>query len=148
MKVRFYVAPQQGDGTGLNPYRSILNDMIDIKQGEWFDEIDNPAKHISICCVHALDATHTKIVSDPKVVPVGNMFEEKDGTLDKLISDVTSLNTKLSGKVVSSFKETEKVRDILGSIMREFTVEQILQGQRKIVDKESIGKLRMSGEEF
>ncbi len=64
MAIRIYIAPQIGSGTFQDPYRSLLNNFIDVSQGDWFDEIDNPATRHSICTVHASQATHDKIYAD------------------------------------------------------------------------------------
>src|SRR5512147_2193644 len=91
--IRFYIAPQGGSGTDADPYRSILNDLIDIQVGDWFDEIDNPARRISICCVHASQATHDRIAADVRVLPVGGLHADLDlrARLDDLISGLPNL---------------------------------------------------------
>ncbi len=70
MAMRLYLAPQSGDGTPENPYRNILNDLIDLPAGDWFDEIDHPARRYSICTVYALQATHDRIAADARVTAI------------------------------------------------------------------------------
>ena len=107
MLVRFYVAPQQGDGSHGNPFRSILNDLINISQGDYFQEIDNPARRISICCVHASQATHDAIVADGRALEVGNLIEDTQlkNHLDSPINtipNIAALKTALETKGISS----------------------------------------------
>jgi hypothetical protein len=68
LNMKLYLAPQRGTGTEDDEVRSILNDLIDITQGDWFDERDNPARRISICSVHASEATHNNIITDGRSV--------------------------------------------------------------------------------
>lgn len=70
MPIRQYLAPQRGTGTDADPYTSILNDLIDITQGEGFDEIDHPARRYSICTVTASQATHDVIAADARVTVI------------------------------------------------------------------------------
>jgi len=136
MKVRFYVAPQQGDGTFQNPYRSILNDLINISQGEWFDEIDHPARRISICCVHASDATHAVILADSRPVPISELYEE--GAVNEGLSHIfnnitgsTALKTKMENHGISTswITNSNTMRDVLRYLIRIFTVTQITDGE-------------------
>ena len=69
MPIRIYRAKQIGTGTWEDPYRSILNEFIDIHQGDWFDEIDNPLTHFSICMVYARQVAHDAIYADRTVNP-------------------------------------------------------------------------------
>lgn len=64
MPIRIYRAPQIGTGTFTDPYRSLLNTFIDVSQGDWFDEIDNPSARQSICTVHARQSVHDAIYAD------------------------------------------------------------------------------------
>lgn len=68
LNMKVYIAPQIGSGTFLDPYRSKLNDYIDIHAGETFDEIDNPARRYSICIVTAQPSTFAVIDADPDIV--------------------------------------------------------------------------------
>jgi hypothetical protein len=136
MLTRFYVAPQQGDGSLSNPYRSILNDLININQGDWFDEIDNPARHISICCVHALQTSHDAILADGRALPIGSIFDDTQKTvfLNSLISSIpnlTALKASLEGLGISTswFSGSNTIRDGIRYLMRVFSTGQIADGE-------------------
>jgi hypothetical protein len=81
MPLRIYIAPQIGSGMMLSldpstwsdttgPYRSLLNTFIDPANGDNFDEIDHPARRVSICTVEASAAVLTAIEADVRVTPV------------------------------------------------------------------------------
>jgi hypothetical protein len=81
MPLRIYIAPQIGSGLMLSPdpstwsdttgpFRSILHSFIDVSAGHNFDEIDHPARRISICAVEASAAVLTAIEADARVTPV------------------------------------------------------------------------------
>lgn len=136
MLTRFYVAPQQGDGSFLNPYRSILNDFINIHQGDWFDEIDNPARHISICCVHALQTSHDAILADGRALPIGSIFDDAQKTvfLNSLISSIpnlTALKTSLGSHGISTswLSGSNTIRDGIRYLIRIFSTAQIADGE-------------------
>jgi len=136
MKVRFYVAPQIGDGTFQNPYRSILNDLVDVESGDWFDEIDHPARRISICCVHASDATHAVILADSRPVPISELYEEGAVGigLAKIFNNITgseALKTKMENHGISTawITNSNTMRDVLRYLIRIFTVTQITDGE-------------------
>jgi hypothetical protein len=137
MKVRFYIAPQQGDGTDLNPFRSILRkDFIDVKRGERFDEIDNPARRISICCVHALDETHTKIVKEVKdiiiVSPLVDGYEGLSKILDTPfieIKDIADAKTFEGIGIDTTWIKDNTLRDFIQHIVKLFSVVQIADGE-------------------
>jgi len=78
MPLRIYIAPQIGSGLMLSPdpstwsdttgpYRSLLHNLVDGQAGDSFDEIDHPARHISICTVEASVATLDLIDADARV---------------------------------------------------------------------------------
>jgi len=136
MKVRFYVAPQQGDGTFLNPYRSILNDLIDIHAGDWFDEIDNPARHISICCVHASDASHAVILADARAIAVSPLFaSEADipnglNTVLNSIPGIATIKTKLEANGINMawISGSNTLKDAIRYLVKTHTIAQIADG--------------------
>jgi gas vesicle protein len=145
MKVRFYIAPQQGDGTFLDPFRSILNDFIDIAKGEWFDEIDHPARRISICCVHALDETHGNIGKDGKVIIVSPLTDEKE--LSKIldmpfseIKDIADSQTLEGIGIDASWVKDNTLKDVLQHIMKLFSAVQIADGEGEQEVKEFLSK--------
>ena len=136
MKVRFYVAPQQGDGTFQNPFRSVLNDLINISQGDWFDEIDHPARRISICCVHASDATHAVILADSRPVPISELYEEGAvgiglAKIFNSITGSTALKTKMENQGISTawITSSNTMRDVLRYLIRIFTITQVSDGE-------------------
>jgi hypothetical protein len=136
MKVRFYVAPQQGDGTFQNPFRSVLNDLINISQGDWFDEIDHPARRISICCVHASDATHAVILADSRPIPISELYEEGAVGIGLVrifnnITGSTALKTKMENQGISTswITSSNTMRDVLRYLIRIFTVTQVSDGE-------------------
>ena len=84
--IALYHAPQIGSGTEADPYRSLLNDLIDTAAGEWFTEIDHESvktakdarKLESVCCVRAGQKTHERIAADPRVTRIGVVKPETD----------------------------------------------------------------------
>lgn len=172
MKVRFYVAPQQGDGTMMNPYRSIINDLLDNAGNtlkaqqiqaiydtakvenrpltpeeqiqvktlqdsmEWFDEIDHPARRISICCVHALDTSHAVILADSRAVPISELYEEGavNTGLERVFNSIVGagvLKTKMENQGISAswITNSNTMRDVLRYLVRIFTICQVSDGE-------------------
>jgi hypothetical protein len=84
--IALYRAPQIGSGTIEDPFRSILNELIDTSAGEWFDEIDHESvkdaaevrRLESVCCVRAAQKTHDRIRRDPRVTLIGEVKPETD----------------------------------------------------------------------
>jgi len=87
---RLYLAPQNGDGTFDSPYRSRLNDYVDVHAGEGFDEFDHPAYHWSLCCVGASEATHAAIIADAQVKPATPELSTTKAALVTLLSQPLS----------------------------------------------------------
>jgi len=137
MKVRFYLAPQQGTGTEIDPYRSILNDLIDVHQGDWFDEIDNPARHISICCVHALDASHTAILGNTQVIPVSPLFASEADiptgleTILNSIPGIATIKSKLetNGINMAWISGSNTLKDAIRYLLKTHAIAQIADGE-------------------
>lgn len=147
MLVRFYLAPQQGTGTFQDPYRSILNSLINIQQGDWFDEIDNPARRISICCVHALQGSHDVIIADGRALPVGNLIENTNlkSHLDSLINSLSNIgllktNLEVRGISTTWLSASNTIRDGLRYLLRVFSTAQIADGQGNGNIKDLIGR--------
>lgn len=175
LKVRFYLAPQKGTGTFIDPYRSILNDLIDTTLGDWFDEIDNPVRRLSLCCVHASDDVHTGIEKDSRVIPVSPLYKDEADLKDGMngIYDLKSIDLKALG-IDKDMVSGTTLKDILSYIIKVFTVAQVADGKGDQITKtliasdpmaisggKTIGeaidlkvkqlgmtKLRMSGEDF
>jgi len=143
LKIRFYIGPQIGSGTVLNPYRSLLNDFIHIENGEWFTEIDNPARRISICCVVAEQTTHTAIATDSRVIICSPLADDKADMKTKLentfnsIAGAAALKVKLEaiGIDTSWIGGSDTLRLGLRYLLRVFTVGQFADG-------ESVGEVR------
>jgi hypothetical protein len=147
MLVRFYLAPQQGTGTILDPIRSILNDFINIYADEKFNEIDNPARKISICCVHASQATHDSIVADGRSLPIGNLIEDVElktylNSLISSIPNVSVLKTVLEtyGISTSWLSGSNTIRDGIRYLVRIFATAQIANGEYNANIKDLIGR--------
>ena len=137
MSISFYLAPQQGTGTFLDPYRSILNNLIDITQGDWFDEIDNPARHISICCVHTSDATHATIATNAQVITVSPLYADDSqlqtgmSTLLSSIPGIGAIRTKLESNGIDTSWATgsSTIKDAIQYLIRTHSIAQIADGQ-------------------
>uniref|UniRef100_A0A6M3JU11 Uncharacterized protein n=1 Tax=viral metagenome TaxID=1070528 RepID=A0A6M3JU11_9ZZZZ len=148
MKARFYIAPQKGIGTEENPYRSILNDFINIHVGEWFDEIDHPARHISICCVHAGDTVHANILIDAKIFPISPLFNDESEISNGLnlsfdsIFNISAIKTKLEEHGINTawISKSNTLKDVLRYLLRNFAICQIIDGQGLINVKEVLKK--------
>ena len=146
MKVRFYLAPQQGIGTFLNPYRSILNDLIDIQAGDWFDEIDNPARHISICCVHASDTSHAAILANAQVIPVSPLFASEANipvgleTVLNSIPGIATIKTKLEANGINMawISGSNTLKDAIRYLFKTHAIAQIADGEGKSEVKQLI----------
>jgi len=136
MTIRLYLAPQTGSGTIYDPIRSILNGLIDVAAGDRFTEIDNPARLISICCVHASQATHDAITADARVLPLGNLCADEAAFrahLDSLISglpNLAALKTALEERGISTswYSGSNTIRDGVRWLVRNFAIAQIAQG--------------------
>jgi hypothetical protein len=109
-----------------------LNDLIDIHAGDWFDEIDNPARHISICCVHASDDAHMAIEKDLKVIPVSLLYKDeaelKQGLGEQAMLD-TIHTTLVANGIDKNMVVGITVRDFLSYLIKIFTVAQIADGK-------------------
>jgi hypothetical protein len=75
MNINLYLAPREAATLTMGPKtwpitRSILCAYVDSPAGEWFDEIDHADRALSLCCVHASDATHAAIQADARVTRV------------------------------------------------------------------------------
>lgn len=137
MSIRFYVAPQAGTGTFEAPYRSLLNSFIDVASGEFFQEIDNPARRLSICCVTASDTTHANIAADSRVIVISRLYADlaalKTGlneTLDN-IPGAATIKTKLEtvGISTSWITGTNTLKDAIRYLFRVHFMGQIADGE-------------------
>lgn len=137
MPIRFYVAPQQGTGTFVDPFRSILNDLINVQAGESFTEIDHSSRRISICCVRASDTTHATILADARVFPASPLYADDvamaagmEVTLNN-IPNIAAIKTKLENAGVSTawISGSNTLRDALRYLVRNFSTCQIADGE-------------------
>lgn len=104
MSIALYLAPQIGSGTYSDPYRSMLNDLINIISGDWFDEIDHPIRRVSICCVHASDATHSAIALNSQVVRLSSLMPDNLDFASKMDMAATSLPTDMQTAIVTALE--------------------------------------------
>lgn len=135
-----YYAPQIGTGTEEDPFRSLLNDFIDVQVGEWFDEIDNPARRFSICVVSASQTTHNSIGADIRctlLIPTlaGNQ-EDLRTLLNTSFSSFSvgwrnAAQAKLEELGVSTtwITGTNTLRDVIRYILRTHFFAQIADGK-------------------
>lgn len=143
MKIRFYIAPQIGSGTTYYPYQSLLNDFIHVENGEWFAEMDNPARRLSICCVVAEASTHTAIAADSRVIVCSPLADDKADMRTKLeqtfnsVPNVAVLKTKLEAIGINTawISGSDTLRTGLRYLLKVFTVGQF-------VDGEEVGEVR------
>jgi hypothetical protein len=129
LNMKLYLAPQSGTGAEEDPIRSILNDLIDINQGDWFDEIDNPARKISLCSVHASVQTHAIIQADGRAVLLTpNEITSSAALKETLDAPFTSwpsawrtaakTGLEANGISVAWVTETNTLRDVLRYLLR------------------------------
>lgn len=134
--MKLYLAPQLGDGSDLNPYRSALNDLIDIEAGDWFDERDNPARHVSICNVHASAATHNNIALDGRAVLLTPIDILDQATLQTVLDAPFSSwpvafrtaaqdGLEANGVSVAWVTGTNNLRDVIRYLLRGFVFAQM-----------------------
>lgn len=139
MKLRLYIAPQQGTGSRFDPYRSIVNDLIDVNAGESFNEIDYPARRYSLVLVMAEDTTHQVIAADSNVTLVSRLYDDRQALKDDLDSDISSfpsvfvqeLNTKLEAGGISTswISSSNTLRDVIRYLIRVCFISQICYGE-------------------
>ena len=137
MPVRIYIAPQIGSGIVLSPdpstwsdttgpFRSLLNNFINLAAGEGFEEIDHPARRISICTVEASATTLDAIEGDARVVPVLPIRATDRTHLESL-----GVNTEwITG--------ASTMKDVLRQIVKLFSVAQVADGHGQTDVKEFI----------
>jgi hypothetical protein len=160
MPVRIYIAPQIGSGIVLSadpstwsdttgPFRSLLNNYINLAAGEGFDEIDHPARRISICTVEASAATLDAIEADARVVPVIPIRATDRTHLAQILNAPFSsyplawrnaARTKLESLGVNTewITGTSTMKDVLRQIVKLFSVAQVADGHGQTGVKEFI----------
>lgn len=149
MPIRFYIAPQQGDG--LSPqtaFRSILNDFINVQAGEHFQEIDNPARRLSICCVTAADATHAAIVADARVIAISRLYADQTAAIEGLqeslnnIPGIAAVKTRLEEIGINTgwITGSNSLKDAIRYIFRIFSTSQIAAGEGNANIKDIIAR--------
>ncbi len=126
------------DATG--PYRSLLNNLINASNGDNFDEIDHPARRISICTVEASSATLDAIETDVRVIPVIPLRATDRTHLATILSAPFS-NYPLAWRNAARAKleswgiNTEWItgshtmKDVLRQVIKIFSVAQVADGQ-------------------
>lgn len=151
MPIRIYVAPQIGSGVVLDPnplnwtdttgpFRSLLTKFISPSAGEGFDEIDHPARRISICTVEAQSATLDAIEADPRVTPVIPTRATDRAQLAQILNAPfssyplawrNSARLRLEGFGVNTewITGTNTMKDVLRQVIKLFSVAQVADGQ-------------------
>jgi hypothetical protein len=135
--LRLYLAPQIGSGTRQNPFRSLLNNLIDTAAGDRFSEMDNPARHISLCCLDASSATHTAVSANSQVVSLGESAGDRasfTASLNGLLSglpNLAALQSALEARGVSItwISSANTVRDLVRWLLRGFAIAQLGDGE-------------------
>jgi hypothetical protein len=140
--VKIYLAPQIGSGTFLDPFRSKLNNYINVQAGESFDEIDNPARRYSICTVIAQPATHQTIATDPTIIaltPNDVTPAQLQAVLDSPVSSLpsafrTNVQNALEAKGISFawVGASNTVRDVFRYLLRVHFFAQRVEGEGNI----------------
>lgn len=137
--VKIYIAPQIGNGTFEDPFRSLINNYIDVSAGEGFTEIDNPARRYSICAVTAQPITHAAITADPSVIsltPIDVTAAELAAQLDQLVSSLplsfrNNVQAALEAHGISFawVGATNTVRDVFRYLLRVHFFSQMADGE-------------------
>jgi len=160
MPVRIYIAPQIGSGIVLSPdpstwsdttgpFRSLLNNFINLAAGEGFEEIDHPARRISICTVEASATTLDAIEGDARVVPVLPIRATDRTHLAQILNAPFSsyplawrnaARTKLESLGVNTewITGASTMKDVLRQIVKLFSVAQVADGHGQTDVKEFI----------
>ena len=141
---RIYIAPQIGTGTKQDPIRSIINNFIDIRNGEWFDEYDFPARKYSMIFVFASQATHTLIGNDSQVVIMSGQYENKSELktgLNVLVGDLppamkSNVLAKLEAGGVNAgwISNSNTLKQVIRYILLHFTLSQFTIKDQDLVD--------------
>jgi len=160
MPVRIYIAPQIGSGMLVDPnpanwsdttgpYRSLLNKYVNVSEGEGFEEIDHPARRISICTVEASATTLDAIEADGRVIPVLPIRATDRTHLAQILNAPFSsyplawrnaARTKLESLGVNTewITGTNTMKDVLRQIIKLFSVAQVADGHGQADVKEFI----------
>jgi hypothetical protein len=139
LSMKFYLAPQITEydpNEGENVTRNILNDLIDIHSGDWFSERSNPARHISLCLVHASAAAHNAIIADGRSVLLTPIDILDDATMKQVLDApfsqwptafITAAQNGLEANGISVVwvTSTNSLRDVLRYLLRGFVFAQI-----------------------
>lgn len=137
--VRIYIAPQIGTGAFHDPYRSKLNEYINVENGESFDEIDNPARRHSLCFVIAKPATHAAIAADAEIIAVTPNEVTKENVHAILDTPLSSLNQTFKQSVSDALEAKgvsfawaggeNTIRDVLRYLLRVHFFAQRIEGE-------------------
>ena len=162
MPLRIYIAPQIGNGirgdldpiTGFyvwtdstGPYRSLLHKFIDTTAGESFDEIDHPARHVSICTVEARAATLDAIDADSRIIAAIPIRATDRTHLAQILNAPFSsyplawrnaARNKLESWGVNTewITGSHTMKDLLRHIIKQFSVAQVADGHGQSSVKE------------
>lgn len=154
MPIRIYIAPQIGAGVipypydpttwtdTTGPYRSLLNNYINVAAGECFDEIDHPVRRVSICTVEASAATLTAIEADSRVTPVIPIRATDRTHLTQILSApfssypltwCTAAKTKMEGWGINMewITASHTMKDVLRQVVKIFSTCQVAFGSNQ-----------------
>lgn len=141
MLIRVYLAPQLGNGSFQDPYRSLLNEFVSVPDGETFDEIDNPARRYSICVVYAKQDTHDVIAADTRISVLSPLYADAavfksglDAPFSSWPQELRQLVlTALDGKGINTgwITLSNTPRDVYRVLLRVHALSQIFDGTRR-----------------
>lgn len=137
--IRIYLAPQIGTGTRQDPFRSLLHDLINVAGGDSFDEIDNPAKRMTVCTVTASQVTHDAIAADGRVTPLmpavvsdmdalNAVLDTQFSSFDSTWRSATSAAAELAGINTGWINLTNTLRDVMQYLLRVHVFAQLIDG--------------------
>jgi len=133
------------DTTG--PYRSLLNTFINPANGDNFDEIDHPARRISICTVEASASVLTAIEADSRITPVIPLRATDRTHLASILATPFSsypsawrnaARTKLEGWGINTewITGSHTMKDVLRQVIKIFSIAQVADGHGQTNVKE------------
>lgn len=151
MPLRIYIAPQIGSGMLLSynpktwsdttgPWRSLLHNFVNTANGDRFDEIDHPARRISIVTLEAEVAVHDAIDADSRIVPVIPLRATDRLHLKQILEAPfssyplawrTAARTKLESWGVNTewITGSNMMKDVIRQVVKIFSVAQMADGQ-------------------
>lgn len=145
MKIRFYIAPFEFVTTETGDcWQIIFHNILDSAQGECYSIFDNPSRRIGLCHVVALEATHTTLMADSRIVPLSPLADDATdlrSKLDTVLNDIPNISvikTKLENHGINTewITGTNTVKDAMRYLMRLFYMSQKFEG---MMDNDLLG---------